>query len=138
MSPKYSLGEPDPRHYGDRMTEPAQQWRADLRVRLTAARKSKDGISTAAIRSALSAIDNAETPDGPVPRAGAIADSAHGLGAAEVDRRRLTDDQIRALIRAEADERHTAAAQLRAGGHGDRAEQVEAEAAVLDGLLSAG
>ncbi len=51
------------------MTEPAQQWRTDLRVRLTAARKSKDGISTAAIRSALSAIDNAETPDVPVPRA---------------------------------------------------------------------
>ncbi|CAM5736639.1 hypothetical protein MAUB1S_01723 [Mycolicibacterium aubagnense] len=119
------------------MTEPAQHWRTDLRARLLSARKSKDTISTAAIRSALSAIDNAETPDVPLPRAGAIADSAQGLGVAEVARRRLTDERIQALIRAEADERRTAAEQLRSGGHDDRAEQIEAEAAVLDGLLRA-
>ncbi|WP_238391579.1 MULTISPECIES: hypothetical protein [unclassified Mycolicibacterium] len=64
------------------MTEPAQHWRTGLRARLIASRKAKDSVSTAAIRSALSAIDNAETPDVPLPRAGAIADSAHGLGAA--------------------------------------------------------
>lgn len=118
------------------MTEPAQHWRTDLRARLIAARKSKDTISTSAIRSALSAIDNAETPDVSVPRAGAIADSAQGLGAAEVARRSLTEDQIRSLIRAEADERRAAAEQLRSVGHGDRADQVQAEAAVLSELLS--
>ncbi len=118
------------------MTEPAQHWRAVLRTRLITARKSKDSVSTAAIRSALSAIDNAETPDLPVPRAGAIADSASGLGAAEVARRSLTDAEILGLIRAEADERRAAAGQLRSVGHDDRADQVEAEAAVLNGLLS--
>lgn len=117
------------------MTEPAHQWRIDLRARLIAARKSKDSVSTAAIRSALSAIDNAETPDVPLPRAGAIADSAHGLGAAEVARRCLTEDQIRELIQAEADERRAAAEHLRSAGHDDRAEQVQAEAAVLRELL---
>ncbi|MFL0172350.1 GatB/YqeY [Mycobacterium sp. SMC-13] len=119
------------------MTEPAQQWRTGLRARLVAARKAKDTASTAALRSALSAIDNAETPDVPLPRAGAIADSAHGLGAAEVARRRLTDGQIRALIETEADERRAAAEQLRSVGHDDRAAQVEAEADVLRELLGA-
>lgn len=117
------------------MTEPAHRWRTDLRARLTAARKAKDRISTAALRSALSAIDNAETPDVPLPRAGAIADSAHGLGAAEVARRRLTEDDIRKLIGTEVDERRAAAGQLRSAGHDDRAAQVEAEAAVLRELL---
>ncbi|RUP28944.1 MULTISPECIES: GatB/YqeY domain-containing protein [Mycolicibacterium] len=117
------------------MTEPAHQWRAGLRSRLIAARKAKDNVAVAALRSALSAIDNAETPDVPLPRAGAIADSAHGLGAAEVARRRLTEDQIRELIDAEADERRAAAGQLRSAGRDDRAAQVEAEAAVLRALL---
>ncbi len=117
------------------MTEPAQQWRAGLRSRLIAARKAKDNVAVAALRSALSAIDNAETPDVPLPRAGAIADSAHGLGAAEVARRHLTDDEIQELIGTEADERRAAAGQLRSAGHGDRAAQVEAEAAVLRALL---
>ncbi|MCX8553765.1 GatB/YqeY domain-containing protein [Mycolicibacterium mucogenicum] len=117
------------------MTEPAQQWRAGLRSRLIAPRKAKDNVAVAALRSALSAIDNAETPDVPLPRAGAIADSAHGLGAAEVARRHLTDDEIQELIDTEVDERRAAAGQLRAAGHGDRAARVEAEAAVLRALL---
>jgi uncharacterized protein YqeY len=118
------------------MTEPAQQWRTGIRARLIAARKAKENVAVAALRSALSAIDNAETPDVPLPRAGAIADSARGLGAAEVARRRLTDDEIRELIRSEAAERRAAAGQLRSAGHGDRATQVEAEAAVLRELLA--
>ncbi|MUL79162.1 GatB/YqeY [Mycolicibacterium sp. CBMA 226] len=117
------------------MTEPAHQWRTDLRARLIAARKARDDISTAALRSALSAIDDAETPDVPLPRAGAIADSASGLGAAEVARRRLTEDQIRELIGTQADERRAAAGQLRTVGQDARAAQVEAEVAVLCELL---
>jgi uncharacterized protein YqeY len=117
------------------MTEPAQQWRTGLRARLLAARKAKDSIAVAALRSALSAIDNAETPDVPLPRAGAIADSAHGLGAAEVARRHLTEDRIRELIGTEVDERRAAAGRLRSVGHDDRAAQVDAEAAVLHALL---
>lgn len=119
------------------MTEPAQQWRTRLRARLIAARKAKDTVATAALRCALSAIDNAETPDVPLPRAGAITDSAHGLGAAEVARRRLTEDQIRELIETEADERRAAAEQLRSVDQDDRAVQVEAEADVLRELIRA-
>ncbi|WP_319457793.1 MULTISPECIES: GatB/YqeY domain-containing protein [unclassified Mycobacterium] len=114
---------------------PAQRWRATLRGELMAARKERDAVRVSALRSALSAIDNAETPDGPAPRAGAITDSAMGLGAAEVARRTLTDAEIRTVIRAEVDERIEAAEQLASAGRPDRAADVHAEIAVLTGLL---
>ena len=117
------------------MPEPAAAWRQELRNRLLIARKDRNTVHVAALRSALSAIDNAETPDGPTPSAGAISDSAVGLGAAEVPRRSLTDVELRALIRAEVDERVEAAAQLAAGGRPERADDVLAEAAVLTALL---
>ena len=117
------------------MTEPAAQWRETLRARLMAARKDRDATRVSALRSALSAIDNAETPDVDVPAAGAIADSAAGLGAAEVSRRVLTDAEIRSLLRTEVDERLGAAEQMDAGGHSERAATVRAEAAVLADLL---
>jgi uncharacterized protein YqeY len=115
--------------------QPAQRWRATLRGALLTARKERDAIRTAALRSALSAIDNAETPGGPVPAAGAIAEGASGLGAAEVARRTLTDAEIRTVIRAEVDERVEAAEQLASAGRPDRAADVRAEVAVLTGLL---
>ena len=117
------------------MTEPATAWRHELRNRLLIARKDRNAVRVSALRSALSAIDNAETPDGPAPSAGAISDSAMGLGAAEVPRRSLTDAELRALIRAEVDERVEAAAQLAAGGRPERADDLLAEAAVLTALL---
>jgi uncharacterized protein YqeY len=118
------------------MTEPAVRWRTTLRDQLLIARKARATVRTAALRSALSAIDNAETPDIIVPKAGAIADSASGLGAAEVTRRSLTDVEIRALIQTEIDERHSAAMTLLASGHHDRIEQLGAEAAALADLLN--
>jgi|SRR3954452_12480464 uncharacterized protein YqeY len=117
------------------MTEPAAHWRQTLRAQLMAARKDRDATRVSALRSALSAIDNAETPDVDVPAAGAIADSAAGLGSAEVSRRILTDDEIRGLLRAEVDERLGAAEQMHTGGHSERATAVRAEAAVLADLL---
>ncbi|MEZ0049090.1 uncharacterized protein YqeY [Mycobacterium sp. MAA66] len=118
------------------MTQPAVRWRTTLRDQLLIARKARATVRTAALRSALSAIDNAETPDIIVPKAGAIADSASGLGAAEVTRRSLTDVEIRALIQTEIDERHSAAMTLLAAGHHDRVEQLGAEAAALADLLN--
>lgn len=114
---------------------PAERWRTELRRRLLLARKGRDPSSTSALRSALSAIDNAETPDGPVPSAGAIADSAVGLGSAEVRRRELADDEIRALIQGETEERRGAADQFAATGHAGRAAALVAEAGVLEGIL---
>jgi uncharacterized protein YqeY len=123
------------------MTEPAAHWRQTLRARLMTARKDRDAIRVSALRSALSAIDNAETPDVEdldVPAAGTIAGSVAGLGAAEMPRRVLTDAAIRTLLRAEIDDRLLAAEQMDAGGHCQRATAVRAEAAVLVDLLSGG
>ncbi|HEX2286345.1 MAG TPA: glutamyl-tRNA amidotransferase, partial [Mycobacterium sp.] len=78
--------------------QPAQHWRTRLRDELLAARKDRDTTRIAALRSALSAIDNAETPDGvqlDAPLSGKIASGVAGLGAAEVARRELSDAQIR-------------------------------------------
>jgi uncharacterized protein YqeY len=58
-----------------------------------------------------------------------------GLDAAEVARRELSDTQIRGLVRAEVDERLTAARDFTAGGLTERAAMLRAEAAVLSGLL---
>jgi uncharacterized protein YqeY len=117
---------------------PAQIWRETLRTSLLTARKDRDTTRVAALRSALSAIDNAETPDGvgvDASASGAIANAVVGLGAAEVARRELSDAQIRELVRAEIDERLTAARDFTAGGHTERAAKLHAEAEVLSGLL---
>jgi uncharacterized protein len=116
----------------------ADEWRTRLRTALLAARKDRDIARVSALRSALSAIDNAETPDGvrlDAPSSGKIAGGVVGLGAAEVERRELSDAQIRELLRAEIDERLTAARQAAGGGHGERATVLRAEAAVLTNLL---
>jgi uncharacterized protein len=58
-----------------------------------------------------------------------------GVGAAEVARRELSDTQIRGLVRAEVDQRLTAARDFTAAGHAERAATLRAEAAVLIDLL---
>lgn len=113
---------------------PAQHWRDTLRHGLLSARKLRDTARVAAIRSALSAIDNAETPhavtlatlpDGPI--AGAVC----GLGSTEVARRVLSDADIRDLIRTEIDERLDAADEYVVNGHHVRASDLRSQAAVL-------
>lgn len=116
----------------------AQLWRTTIREALRTARKERDATRVSALRCALSAIDNAETPDGAEVDArasGTIAGGVAGLGAAEVARRELSDAHIRDLLRAEVDERLSAAHQVTDGGRPDRAAALRAEAAVLTGLL---
>lgn len=116
----------------------AQFWRRSLGDALLAARKERDVARVSALRSALSAIDNAETPDAveiDAPESEAIAGGVVGLGAAEVARRELSDDEIRDLVRTQVDERLAAAEQVSSGGHTERAAALRAEAAVLTGLL---
>ncbi len=117
---------------------PAQLWREKLRESLLAARKSRDASSVTAIRSALSAIDNAETPQPDqtdTRTGGTIAGAVSGVGSTEVARRVLTEDAVRDLIQAEVDERLTAAGQYIANGHPDRASDLQAQAIVLTRLL---
>jgi hypothetical protein len=89
---------------------------------------------------------DAETPDAHTPDEttlvatpdGAIAGAGSGLGSTEVARRRLTDSQIRALLRAEVDERLRAAEHLADNGAEDRAAAVRSEADVLTAVLAEG
>jgi uncharacterized protein len=69
------------------------------------------------------------------PASGTIAGGVAGLGAAEVARRELSDTQIRVLLRAEVDERLSAAQQIVSGGNPERAATLRAEAAVLADIL---
>ncbi|MDT5246179.1 MAG: uncharacterized protein QOD36_3555 [Mycobacterium sp.] len=125
----------------------AQHWRTTLRDALLTARKDRDAARVSALRSALSAIDNAGAvptatlglatpvsmnPD--APSSGTIAGGVVGLGAAEVARRELSDAQIRELVRAEIDERLSAAKQIDAS-HTERAATLRTEAAVLGDML---
>lgn len=117
---------------------PAQHWRDRLRDSLLSARKSRDTVSVAAIRSALSAIDNAETPQADQTDTrigGPIAGAVSGVGATEAARRILSDAEIRGLIHAEVDERLTAADQYVANGHHERAADLQSQAAVLTRVL---
>jgi uncharacterized protein YqeY len=117
--------------------QPAQLWRRTLRDALLAARKNRNATRVSALRSALSAIDNAETPNDALvdaPSSETIAGGVVGLGAAEVARRELSDAQIRALLHAEIDERLAAAKQIDTS-HTERAATLRTEAAILSDLL---
>lgn len=116
--------------------------RANLRDDLKTALKAKDRVAIAALRSALAAIDNAEAvPLDSADQAPVIATNEHvagtavGLGAAEVERRHLTDDDQRDIVAREAQERTVSADEYDRLGRGDAAERLRAEAAVLDRAL---
>jgi uncharacterized protein len=60
-----------------------------------------------------------------------IAGSTAGLGAAEVERRVLSDSDVHALLQAQVDERLLATEEYEACARGDLASQLRAEADVL-------
>jgi uncharacterized protein len=134
---------------------PGDDLPARLRLALTAALRTRDMTAAAALRSALSAIGNAEAIPVPPAASGAgpsaasaagaspagasaarggsphVAGAVAGLGAAEAERRRLSPAQVAAIVRAEIDERLAAAAQYQTAGHADRAARLTAEAQAL-------
>ncbi len=115
----------------------ASALRERLRAALPVAMKARDRNATAALRSALAAIDNAEAVEASDIRAGAIENSAVGLGAAERPRRALTESEIADIVRAEINERLTAAAEYESLITGtDRATSLRAEAAALTAHLT--
>ena len=113
-----------------------------LRDGLPAAIKARDGVAVAALRSALAAIENAEavTP----PPAGSPAEATHsqlagtvvGVGAAEAERRALSEAEVEEIARAEVDERRAAADAYERAGRPEMARRLRAEADVLGGYLA--
>jgi uncharacterized protein len=104
--------------------------RDDLRDRLRVALRERDRDTTATLRSALAAIDNAEAVPAPERSTTVVI----GAGAAEVARRELTEDDVRMVVEAEAEECRSAAAIVRARDP-ERARGLERQAEVLEGLL---
>jgi uncharacterized protein len=116
---------------------PVQDLRERLQADLKAALKARDRVASSAIRSLLGAIANAEAVEAPAPDPSAAPLGAVGVGVGEVARRELTEADILAIIRADADERSSALADAEAHGRTDAAERLRAESGVLARYLSA-
>jgi len=102
--------------------------------------KARDAATVAALRSALSAIDNAEAVDAgeaPPPDAveGVAAGAVVGVRAAEVERQALTETQVEEIVRAEVAERQAAASDYQRREQPAQAERLRREAAALRAYL---
>ncbi|MGO1592098.1 MAG: GatB/YqeY domain-containing protein [Ancrocorticia sp.] len=117
--------------------QPTDVWelRAVLRTDLTSAMKAHDQEAVAALRSALAVIDNAEAvapADNSVHASSEhVAGASVGVGSSEASRRKLTADDVQALLRAEIEERLEAARNYEAHGQSDLAGRLRREADVL-------
>ncbi len=103
--------------------------REQLKAELLKAMKARDTIAVATIRTMLGAIDNAEAV--PLPQGLVFAID----GSAEVPRRLLTEEDIRAILTREREERRRAHAHYSALGLVEETERVRKEAAVFDRYL---
>ena len=112
----------------------AKLLRQRLEAALRTAMRNRDAGAAAALRSALGAIDNAESVRGrpePTPKVGQVAKAHLGVGVAEVARRELSEHEIDGILRGEIDERASAAAEYERLGRPDQAARLRAEAAAL-------
>ncbi|MGL5850925.1 MAG: hypothetical protein ACRCZD_09115, partial [Phycicoccus sp.] len=101
------------------------------------AMRTRDRVALSALRSALAAVANAEAvPVESAPGAGALEHAVLGVGAADVPRRELTEDDVRGVVTAEATEREEAARTVTAS-RPDDASRLRAEAAVMRHHLDA-
>jgi hypothetical protein len=118
---------------------PPDDIRTRLRRALGVALKARDAGAVSALRSAMSAIGNAEAVD-PVSRPAGTG-SAHfagtvaGLGAGEAQRRLLTEADADAIVRQEAAEREAAASEYERGGRAAEAARLREGARALIAVL---
>lgn len=107
--------------------------RLRMRQALPEAMRARDKVAVSALRGTLAALDNAEAVpvEEAAPGSSALETAPVGAGATEAARRELSERRVVDVVRAEADERLTAARQLTAPAHADRAARLRAEAAVL-------
>lgn len=101
--------------------------------------KARDTVAVPALRSALAAIDNAEavTPATPVGKGLAIEQAPVGVGATEVSRRTLTEEDVERIVGAEVAEREAAAGQYDRTDQPQRAELLRSQARLLSAYLPA-
>ncbi len=127
------------------MAETAEPVSPTFRDRLASAlmnaMKRRDAVAVAALRSALAEIGNAEAvaiteSATPVSTSEHVAGAAAGLGAAEVDRRVLTETDTMGIVGAEAAERERAADRYEAAGRSAQADRLRAEARVLRAVIA--
>ncbi|MHB8612939.1 MAG: GatB/YqeY domain-containing protein [Candidatus Dormibacteraceae bacterium] len=112
--------------------------RQRLMESLKAALNARDSIAVAALRSAMSAIDNAGAVDpsnAPAPTGGIVGNVRLGAGAAEVARRELSTQDAIEVVRAEVRDRAAAAAEYERLGRAEQASRLNAEAAALASFL---
>jgi uncharacterized protein len=116
--------------------------RSRLRKDLTAALKARNAVAVSALRSAIAAIENAESFDvnltEPSPATSQhFAGATAGVGSSEVARRVLSEVDLIAIVRGEVEERGQAADEYAKLGKVDPAERLRSEAEVLREYLPA-
>jgi uncharacterized protein len=112
---------------------------ARLRTALAAALRRRDTAAVSALRSALSAIGNAEAVAAPAAAdqgSAPIAGAAVGVGAGEARRRKLSENEVSRILQAEISERLTAAGDYDSSGHPGRAQRLREEAHALTAIAT--
>ena len=105
-----------------------------LRGHLTAALKARDDVTVAALRSALAAVENAgavEVQASSVEGTKHVAGATAGVGSSDIDRRVLTEDDVRAVLRSQIEAFSRSADEYARIGRDDIAERLWSEAGVL-------
>ena len=118
---------------------PPDEIKTRLRRALGVALKARDAGAVSALRSAMSAIGNAEAVAPTARPAGTgsahFAGTVAGLGAGEAQRRRLTKADVVAIVRREAAEREAAAGEYERGGRAAEAARLREGARALMAVL---
>lgn len=112
--------------------------RATMRADLGVAMKARNSRAISALRTAIAAIDNAESVDSTAATAPAsthIAGATIGLGTAEVPRRSLSPAQVHAILRAQIDDRSAEADRYETLGQIEAAEGLRGEAQIVAAYL---
>lgn len=114
--------------------------RSRLEGALAAAHKARDQVAARALRDAISAIDNRTAVSQPPPSneqsGGEFAGSVPGVGAADVPRRIVDEEEAAGLVSAEISERLAAADEYDRLGRPERAAVLRAEAEALRRVLA--
>ncbi|WCO67232.1 hypothetical protein PO878_00660 [Iamia majanohamensis] len=107
--------------------------RTALRTRLRDAMRARDRPAMQVLRVALSAVENAEAvADDERTQSERWAAASH---AVDVPRRQVSEEEVRALVTAELEDRVATAAWHRDRGQGDEAATADAQAATLRAVL---